>query len=162
MHFADFYYAGLTNINLHLSLVDVHTFTSEQSDPTYANGTTNGVLDLFLNYHWENLQNFPNHDNAILLIVRNFTENAGTVGLAYIGVQCDMWGSGILFFKSSFKKGGSKGFPVNRKCIIQLRNCLIWDLYDLTFFPHNKSWIKQDGSYIRAKPCLFRLHLKVN
>ena len=96
MHFADFYFAGLTNINLHLSLVGFHTFTTAESDPT-GNETAGSVLRNFINYHSENLKEFPTHDNAVLLITRDFTKSSSFIGLTHVGTQCNMWGSGTLF-----------------------------------------------------------------
>ncbi|XP_063713752.1 zinc metalloproteinase leucurolysin-B-like [Symsagittifera roscoffensis] len=92
VHFADFYFAGLTNINLHLSLVGFHTFTTAESDPT-GNETAGSVLRNFINYHSENLKEFPTHDNAVLLITRDFTKSSSFIGLTHVGTQCNMWGS---------------------------------------------------------------------
>ncbi|XP_075250009.1 coagulation factor X-activating enzyme heavy chain-like [Convolutriloba macropyga] len=90
VHFADFYYAVIPNINLHLSLVDVINLTNDTTDGIDDVGQ---VLDKFSEQQALNLDDWPNHDNAVLLITRNFTVDSSTIGLAYLNTLCDITNS---------------------------------------------------------------------
>ncbi|XP_075265049.1 zinc metalloproteinase-disintegrin-like crotastatin [Convolutriloba macropyga] len=95
VHLADIYYATIPNLNLHLSLVEVYTYDTPQSDPTNGMTGANQVLDTFLVDHSGSLDYLPNHDNAILILSRSFSGgDSEVVGLAYQDTLCDVIGSG--------------------------------------------------------------------
>ncbi len=104
IHLADFYYASIEDLNLHLSLTEVFVWESvEQQPPEIALGhemNTSEYLGVFKDWHFHNLHSLPNHDNAMIFSGLNYTlfsdnwvplEEGGnrTVGRGYTQHVCN-------------------------------------------------------------------------